>query len=293
MNFSNKLKALRKQSGLSQEQMADKLNVSRQAITKWETNAGMPDIPNLIALAKLFAVTLDEIIGENGAAPDTPEFFYESISEYDISTAKRYDFHLGSAKEIALSVADNEKVRVRLASNTLKALESAFKVNIDGHDVDVKRVQSVSETQAKEGLYVFVSLPRRFLEHTEIEAATDLFSITGFCGQTVEFDGKVGRFMVNRCSADIEINTTTDMDIEYDRFCGRLELNLMSSTAALHIPKDSSYSIRKKGRSNTITFAAGTSSTVENMTDSENNRIQLKGFHSELVIHEDVPVQQG
>ena len=44
MTFAKKLKMLRKQAGMSQEKLAEKLGVSRQAITKWETDTGIPDI---------------------------------------------------------------------------------------------------------------------------------------------------------------------------------------------------------------------------------------------------------
>jgi transcriptional regulator with XRE-family HTH domain len=44
MAFAEKLKIIRKQAGMSQEQLAEKLGVSRQAVTKWETDAGIPDI---------------------------------------------------------------------------------------------------------------------------------------------------------------------------------------------------------------------------------------------------------
>ena len=52
MNVGEKIKALRQQNGLSQEGLANKLGVSRQAITKWETNRGVPDIENLKCLSK-------------------------------------------------------------------------------------------------------------------------------------------------------------------------------------------------------------------------------------------------
>lgn len=64
MTFAEKLKTIRKQLGMSQEQLADKLGVSRQAITKWETNIGIPDIENLIAISKLFNMTIDELLFE-------------------------------------------------------------------------------------------------------------------------------------------------------------------------------------------------------------------------------------
>lgn len=49
MTFAEKLKSIRKQAGMSQEQLAEKLGVSRQAVTKWETDSGIPDIENMMA----------------------------------------------------------------------------------------------------------------------------------------------------------------------------------------------------------------------------------------------------
>ena len=49
MTFAENVKMLRKQAGMSQEQLAEKLGVSRQAVTKWETGAGIPDIQNIMA----------------------------------------------------------------------------------------------------------------------------------------------------------------------------------------------------------------------------------------------------
>jgi transcriptional regulator with XRE-family HTH domain len=49
MTFAEKLKSIRKQAGTSQEQLAEKLGVSRQAVIKWETDAGIPDIENMMA----------------------------------------------------------------------------------------------------------------------------------------------------------------------------------------------------------------------------------------------------
>ncbi len=51
----------------SQEQLAERINVSRQAITKWETNKGIPDIANLIAISDEFGLSLDELIKDDVA----------------------------------------------------------------------------------------------------------------------------------------------------------------------------------------------------------------------------------
>lgn len=60
--LGNKLYELRKKAGLSQEEFAENLNVSRQAVSKWERGETLPDTDNLITIAKLFNVSLDELI---------------------------------------------------------------------------------------------------------------------------------------------------------------------------------------------------------------------------------------
>ena len=73
MTFGEKLKALRVKEEYSQEQLAALLHVSRQAVTKWESNAGMPDIENIKAVADLFDVTLDSLLREEEELETTDE----------------------------------------------------------------------------------------------------------------------------------------------------------------------------------------------------------------------------
>lgn len=62
MNLSENLKVLRKKKGLSQEQLAEQLNVSRQAVSKWESNGGMPEMDSLIILSEIFECTIDDLL---------------------------------------------------------------------------------------------------------------------------------------------------------------------------------------------------------------------------------------
>ena len=62
VEIGNRLMQYRKKAGLSQEELADKLGVSRQAVSKWECGESSPDTDNLIALAKIYNVSLDELI---------------------------------------------------------------------------------------------------------------------------------------------------------------------------------------------------------------------------------------
>lgn len=65
MTLGERLKIYRTQKGLSQEKIAEMLHVSRQAVTKWESDQTTPSSDNLIALANLYEVSLDELIGKS------------------------------------------------------------------------------------------------------------------------------------------------------------------------------------------------------------------------------------
>ena len=62
MEFNEKLQELRKGAGMTQEELAGKLYVSRTAISKWESGRGYPNIESLKAIARLFSVTVDELL---------------------------------------------------------------------------------------------------------------------------------------------------------------------------------------------------------------------------------------
>lgn len=72
MNFSN-LKYLRKSQGFTQEQIAEKIGVSRQAVAKWENGETLPDIENVIALADIYGVTIDFLVRDMTAHTDTSQ----------------------------------------------------------------------------------------------------------------------------------------------------------------------------------------------------------------------------
>lgn len=65
MTFGEKLKAARNISGLSQEQFAEALNISRSAVAKWENNIGIPDVSNLKGISKLLNISIDSLLDEN------------------------------------------------------------------------------------------------------------------------------------------------------------------------------------------------------------------------------------
>ncbi len=74
VEIAERLAARRKEAGLSQEGLAEKLGVSRQAVSKWERSESSPDTDNLIALAKLYGVSLDDLLYVDGSIEDDVEF---------------------------------------------------------------------------------------------------------------------------------------------------------------------------------------------------------------------------
>lgn len=69
MTLGQKLKEIRKKFGLSQEQLAEIINVSRQAITKWENDSGIPDVSNLQEISKVFGITVDYLLNNENKLP--------------------------------------------------------------------------------------------------------------------------------------------------------------------------------------------------------------------------------
>lgn len=72
MTLAEKILSLRTARGMSQDDLAEKLEVSRQSVSKWETGQSTPDLDKIIRLADLFGVTVDELVRE-GEAPQPPE----------------------------------------------------------------------------------------------------------------------------------------------------------------------------------------------------------------------------
>ncbi len=70
IKIADRLQAIRKKHGYSQEELADKLNVSRQAVSKWERGDASPDTDNLIALAKIYNITIDELLNGDVSVPE-------------------------------------------------------------------------------------------------------------------------------------------------------------------------------------------------------------------------------
>ena len=78
MEIGNKIYELRKKEGLSQEQLAEKLNVTRQTISKWELNETVPDIKQAKEISKIFKISLDELVNN-----DVEDFVIQKVSNLE------------------------------------------------------------------------------------------------------------------------------------------------------------------------------------------------------------------
>ena len=216
MTFAEKLKSMRKQSGMSQEKLAEKIGVSRQAITKWENNTGIPDIENMLALSSLFNVSVDELLSNEKIEKKQTDYLYESVTEYDIDNIKRYDMNLGGANTLVLSGYEGEKIRVRLASNTLATLQSDFKVKIDDSknhiDIDISRKNGMTEANAKEQVMIFVQLPSQYIDRIEASINAGGVEVKNLNCENLELETKTHNVIIDGFVGTLEIDCNLDMD---------------------------------------------------------------------------------
>lgn len=288
MTFAEKLKNIRKQAGLSQERLAEKLGVSRQAVTKWESDAGIPDIENIMGISTLFDISIDELFSNEKGAKKTTEFLFESNTEYDIKEAKHYDMKLGRAKQFLLSGYEGEKIRVRLASNTLSTLQKDFKVKIDDIrkriDVDVNRRNGVSEAAAKEAVSIFVQLPSPYIGKIECAVNAETVEICSLECDSIELDVKTPNIVLENVSGTVEIDCNLDMEVVCHSLNGEVAINQVSAASRIHIPEDTAFTAVTKGIGTSISYEKDGREAERFDTPGAENVIELNGIKSELVI---------
>ena len=288
MNFSEKLKEIRKKEGISQEQLAEKIGVSRQAITKWETGRGLPDVENMVIIAEIFKTTIDELLMDSftKAAPETSVYTSETI--YDIDCEKHFDVNIGSAAALLLSSGNDEKLHIKLSSETLENLDSMFKIKLDEKknklDVFCVNQNKLSRYEAEEALTVEVLFPCKYSESCEIEASVKLLAIRALHMDRLEYDGDAEQVLISESSGSLELTAKTDYEITVDQITGRLDINQWKAKAVVHIPEKNRVSVLNKGRKcNVYYMKDGKEVEYEKPADSE-NELSVSGIFSELTV---------
>ena len=286
--ISMRIRELRKQAKLSQEMMAEKIGVSRQAITKWETGLGVPDIENLVAIADLFKLSLDELMGRDIEHETlAKDYLYESVTEYDIDGKKDFDISFMGANKLKLYAYEGEKVKVILLSDTISDIQNELKTKIDDIkwkiDIDIKRVGNLSETVAKNELTIKILIPQLYMGEVELNGNTNILELKNLELDNIEFSGKSKEITLENIKSHIEIDTNEDAKLYVKNVEGALDINQLSATSKLYIASTDEFGFVTKGVLNKVLCKQDTLN-IKEVSEEPKLVIELNGIKSELSI---------
>lgn len=286
--ISMRIRELRKQAKLSQEMMAEKIGVSRQAITKWETGLGVPDIENLVAIADLFKLSLDELMGRDIEHETlAKDYLYESVTEYDIDGKKDFDISFMGANQLKLYAYEGEKVKVILLSDTISDIQNELKTKIDDIkrkiDIDIKRVGNLSETVAKNELTIKILIPQLYMGEVELNGNTNILELKNLELDNIEFSGKSKEITLENIKSHIEIDTNEDAKLYVKNVEGALDINQLSATSKLYIASTDEFGFVTKGVLNKVLYKQDMLN-IKEVSEEPKLVIELNGIKSELSI---------
>lgn len=133
VEIAERLAARRKLAGLSQEALAEKLGVSRQAVSKWERSESSPDTDNLIALAKLYGVSLDELLYVDDAIADDVAFEAADRADARQGAAAPNDSH-GTVEVEGIDFEKEGRGRVRVSPAAIHVEDGKDSVHVSWRD---------------------------------------------------------------------------------------------------------------------------------------------------------------
>lgn len=159
---ANRLYELRKKHGLSQEELAEKLGVSRQAVSKWERSEASPDTDNLISLAKIYGLTLDELVF--GQRQEEQKEEASNNQEEPMSEEKKetHKVDIGPAG-IFVESADGDKVQINLKG--IKVTDGKHHIHIndddddDDEDFDEDDIEAIEKSNGKAKFWLTLPYP--------------------------------------------------------------------------------------------------------------------------------------
>jgi len=286
--ISMRIRELRKQAKLSQEMMAEKIGVSRQAITKWETGLGVPDIENLVAIADLFKLSLYELMGRDIEHETlAKDYLYESVTEYDIDGKKDFDISFMGANKLKLYAYEGEKVKVILLSDTISDIQNELKTKIDDIkwkiDIDIKRVGNLSETVVKNELTIKILIPQLYMGEVELNGNTNILELKNLELDNIEFSGKSKEITLENIKSHIEIDTNEDAKLYVKNVEGALDINQLSATSKLYIASTDEFGFVTKGVLNKV-LCKQDMLNIKEVSEEPKLVIELNGIKSELSI---------
>ena len=292
MNFAEKLKTLRKQKSISQEQLAEKIHVSRQAITKWESGNGIPDIENLLAISSIFNESIDSLLSEEKSLISKNEFLYDSRTEYDLDSPKKIDLKIGTAHELIIEKTSDEKIQVIAASNKLSFIKQQVKVKIEedkrNMDVVVKHTSDLSDLASLENLFILVRIPVKFVADIELNAELENLKVRDIVFDSIEFDGKAKNVFVTNASGHVELNTNSNIKMEVNGVKGKIDLNHFHAVSKISMAEGQNYYLKNAGRF--TRFVDSNAKVISGKREKENPQVEtdliveLNGWKSEVQI---------
>ena len=179
MTLGEKIREARRKCGLSQEQLADKMSVSRSAIAKWETDKGLPDVGNLKLLARLLSTSLDRLLDDAEEADESVIREKYNLIAYGPGCKKV------KKDRVVRERFPNAKIYTLLAQQEITELKR-FSDNVtDCHTTVDELIKDVNKSFYLieiDGRQLFVTLTDSFIETRPLEQPleSNSFSIDGW-----------------------------------------------------------------------------------------------------------------
>ena len=111
MTMGERIKQLRSAKGFTQEMLAEKMNVSRSAIAKWEADGGIPDVDNLIQLSFVFNISVDELVGNSATTEHSKRAETTNYEVHDFGS-QLHDIELSGWNDACLVSISLQKIRI-------------------------------------------------------------------------------------------------------------------------------------------------------------------------------------
>lgn len=279
MTLGETIKYYRTQLNLSQTELGDRIGVSRQAVTKWETDTGIPDINNIQTLAKVFHISIDTLLSSDHHV----QSLYESKIEYDIDVLKDFDINLGTLGKVDIEGYEGEKLIITLSSSIYKDLKKDFKIKLDENkarlDIDLETKEYITKDQRRD-VNILILLPLQYIHKLECSVLPTSMSVSHIHSDSIELDIKTSSLNLMDVSGHIEIDCNIDMVITIDAVHGKLDLNSVRCSSQLNITSSCLFNTITKGIKTKIIYAG-------DIDEDSDNQIELNGIMSELVIKAD------
>lgn len=279
MTLGETIKYYRTQLNLSQTELGDRIGVSRQAVTKWETDTGIPDINNIQTLAKVFHISIDTLLSSDHHV----QSLYESKIEYDIDVLKDFDINLGTLGKVDIEGYEGEKLIITLSSSIYKDLKKDFKIKLDENkarlDIDLETKEYITKDQRRD-VNILILLPLQYIHKLECSVLPTSMSVSHIHSDSIELDIKTSSLKLMDISGHIEIDCNIDMVITIDAIHGKLDLNSVRCSSQLNITSSCLFNTITKGIKTKIIYEG-------NLDEKSDNQIELNGIMSELVIKAD------